>query len=380
MAEDNNRRAASDKARETQQSTTNQGQSASQGAEASAASEAKASRTTTTTTTTTTTQRRAMTKTVSAQGRRVTGWTRFLPPNRNGKFPWRKRWLGLLPLAALAGIGGGWAWDHMEDGLHERAIAHLSCEGIDADQLDMDWSYRDVDVRGTLPAGVSVDQLKHIIDQGSGDRGCLDRHGIDADTDPGVYEVDVSQVAETAAPAPAAEPEPAPEPTATPEPEPTATPEPQPTATAEPQPTATPEPEPTATAVPAVALDANAAFDGTAITLAGTVGSEAQRQVLVQAAAAAVGTANVIDNLTVDGTRTADGNDLLVDDLAIVIGGYGSNLVEGTAGLGDDALTWNLVAASDYAAENLDLPATGTGTVDAVEAQAVQAPRPEFTG
>ena len=308
-------------------------------------------------------------------GRKVTGWTRYLPPNGRGKFPWKLRWLGLVPLGLLALLGGGWAWDHMEDGLDDRARAHLACEGIDADELDMDWSYRDVTVEGELPPGITVERVKQVIDGGSDDTECLERAGIDPDDDPGVYDVNVAGLAGAAAVA-----VPDPEPTATPVPEPTATPVPEPTATPVPEPTATPVPEPTATPVPeptavpiAVALDTSGGYDGRVITLSGVVASEAQRQSLVDAAIAAVGADNVVDELEIDESRAADGNDELVAELASVVGLFGDELIEGTARLGDGALTWDLLAASPDVASALDLP--GSGTLEAAEPRV-----PTFTG
>jgi hypothetical protein len=336
-------------------------------APAAAASASKTARTSANRTATTTTK--------SMAGRKVTGWTRYLPPNRRGKFPWKLRWLGLIPLGLLALIGGGWAWDHMEDGLDERARAHLACEGVDADELDMDWSYRDVTIEGELPSGVTVDRVKQIIDGGSDDLECLERAGIDGDDDPGVYDVNVAGLV-AAAPLVV----PAPDPTATPVPDPTATPVPDPTATPVPEPTATPVPEPTATAVPdptavpiAVALNTSGGYDGRTITLSGIVASETQRQTLVDAAVASVGASNVVDELEIDESRAAEGNDGLVGDLASVVGLFGDELIEGTAQLSDGALTWDLLAASPDVAAGLSLP--GSGTLDAAEARV-----PQFTG
>lgn len=316
----------------------------------------------------------ATTRETRAVGRKVTGRANYLTPNRAGKVPWRKRWLGLLPIAALAGFGGWWAWDHMEDNLHERAVIHLACEGIDADTLDLDWSYRDATVEGQLPAGVSADRVKQIIDQGSDDADCLDRNGIDADDDPGVYDVNVAGLAAAAVPVP----DPTPVPTATAVPEPTATPEPEPTATAIPEPTAapaptaTPRPEPTEVPV-AVPLDTTAKYDGNVITLAGFVGSEAQRNALVEAAQSAVGADRVVDELEIDESGFGEDNDALVANLAELVGHFGSELVEGDARINDDSLTYHVRAGSQGASDALALE--GSGTVDVSEA-----PSPTFTG
>lgn len=306
---------------------------------------------------------------LAKSGARLSGWKRFVPPNRRGKFPWHPGWLGMLPLIALCCIGGWWAWDHMEDQLHERALVHLGCEDVDLTDVDMDWSYRDVTVEGQLPAGVTPELVKQIINDGSDNDACLEDAGIDPDTDPGVYDINVAGLAAAAV---IAVPDPAPEPTATPVPEPTATPVPEPTATPEPEPTATPEPEPTA--VPElIALDAAADYDGRIITLAGVVASDAQRQALVAAATDQVGADNVVDNLVIDESRAADCNEDAVGNLASVIGQFGDNLVEGNAALGDCELTYRVLAKDQATADGLAL--AGSGEVDVVEQRV-----PQFTG
>ena len=264
----------------------------------------------------------------------------------------------------------------MEDQLGERALVHLACEGVDIPEDQLDWSYRSVtvsgDVNGELPAGVTADQVERIIDDGSDNTECLADSGIDASDDPGVYNVNVAAAAGAALAAIPDTPDPTPvptvEPTAVPTAEPTATPEPEPTATPEPEPTATPEP------VPDAELDATASFDGQIITLAGLVGSEAQRDQLVAAAVAAVGADNVIDELTVDPGDPTNGSAARVDDLSSLIANYGSaNVVSGSASISEDATTYEFTAPSDEARDALTLP--GEGTVSVPEAAT-----PAFTG
>ncbi|MEM7095507.1 MAG: hypothetical protein AAF567_21070 [Actinomycetota bacterium] len=320
-----------------------------------------------------------------------------------------------MPIAALAGFGGWWAWDHMEDGLDDRAAIHLECEGIDTSGLDFDWSYRDVAVTGELPEGVTPARVEAVIDHGSDDAGCLRNAGLDPDDNPGVYDVELAgltvapststndEAASTAVTAddpeadgavgdPSgdgtdgdgadgdasgdAEAAQAPDPTATPLPEPTPVPDPTPA------PTATPEPEPTAAPTatpvrePSAPILVAGAYDGRQLTLAGVVDSEEQRQALVSAAADAVGEANVVDRLQIDPGRAEgpDGsNGELVGDLADVFTRFGGDLVSGNVALTDGSITWDLVARSAEVAEGLSLP--GTGSLDAI----VQ-PAPSFTG
>jgi len=305
-----------------------------------------------------------------------------MPPNGRGKFPWRLRWLGLLPILGLLIGAGGWAWDHIEDDLHDRAMVNLQCEwGASAvSDLDLDWSYRTVDVTGTLPAGVTAAQVEQVIDRGSSNTACVDQYGpetgdsYDSSDDPGVYDVDVKAAAGAVVPAPAPDPTatPVPEPTATPVPEPTATPEPEPT----PEPTATPEPEPTATPEPApvlALLGASATFDGSAIVLSGEVLSEAHRDALVAAAAARVGAENVTDNLTIAEGEACEGADARVDEIVQVIALYGDTVIEGQSRVSCDALVYDLITADEATGTALSVPGDGQVTwPDTVEL--------EFTG
>ena len=305
------------------------------------------------------------------------GWRAFIPPNSKGKFPWKWRWLGLPLLLAACFIGGVMAWGGTEDKLGARALANLECEGVDTSNLDLDWSYRSVTVDGEIPAGFTADQVENIIENGSSDASCLtsDRFAdldIDPDKKPWVHKAAaVAAVAAAVAPDPAPTVAPEPEPTATPEPEPTATPEPEPTATPEPEPTATPEPPEPA---PIAALAAAAAFNGDSITLSGDVCSDAARQTLVDAAVAAVGEANVIDELAVSNGEPSETCDTRVGELAQALAAFGGpNVLEGMASASDDAFTYDLLAPSDPAAAALDLAGSGTIRVD-------EAPAPSFTG
>ena len=305
---------------------------------------------------------------------KLSGWAPLVAPNERGKSPWRLRWLGLLPLAALALVCAWMGWDSMEDGLDERAGIHLACEGIDTSELELDWSYRDVTVRGELPAGVTVTQVRSTIDSGSIDRPCLERAGIDPDADPGVYDINVASLTTAAAAVADAQPEPTatpvPQATATPAPEPTPVPEP----TSTPEPTATPVPEPTATPEPSAVprLSAySAVYDGEAVTLAGSVASEAERSALLERAVEVVGSENVVDELVIDKSRSIDtrGRELLGE----VIARFGEEIVEGNASVSDGELTYELIARDEAAVDLLEL--SGTGSIDARPVTA-----PEFTG
>ncbi len=110
--------------------------------------------------------------------------------------------------------------------------------------------------------------------------------------------------------------------------------------------TATGAPEPAAAATGAetavaatspVAVKADVA-DGK-VTLSGSVPSDAEKTILLDAANAAYGDANVIDELTVDGaTATADGT-IGVGSLAALMASLPTSLVTGNVGLDEKTLT-----------------------------------------
>ena len=86
------------------------------------------------------------------------------------------------------------------------------------------------------------------------------------------------------------------------------------------------------------ATEATATFDGTKITLTGTVLTDEQRQTLIDAAVAAVGADNVVDELTVSGLDEATpGGDERVSDLAALLAGF-PGMTEATASLTDTGL------------------------------------------
>jgi len=275
---------------------------------------------------------------------RSSGWRSFIAGNSAGKSPAGWRWLGIPALLALCTIGGCWGWGHMESELNERALVHLACEGIDTNDLDLDWSYRSVTVAGVLPAGVSAERIEAVLDRGSDDDSCLANAGIDASTNPGVYGVDVLAAAGIAAAVPGedtAEPTPVPVP-------------------------ATPTPEPAESTVESgesevVGIDVQAGFDGQSITLAGTVPSEDQRQILVDAAVRAVGSDNVVDQLRIVSGEPSVDSAVRAGELARVISQFDPSLLaQGTANASDQAVNFDLLAVSEDVRRALDLDGVGT--------------------
>ncbi len=94
----------------------------------------------------------------------------------------------------------------------------------------------------------------------------------------------------------------------------------------------------TAAAVP-VSVDVTADAAAKTVTLTGFVVNDAEKTSIVNAAVAAFGQANVIDQLIVKAGTPAAGVDGAVSQLASVIGAFGTKVDKGTAHLSDTKLT-----------------------------------------
>jgi OOP family OmpA-OmpF porin len=94
------------------------------------------------------------------------------------------------------------------------------------------------------------------------------------------------------------------------------------------------------TAAPApVSVDVTADATAKTVTLTGFVANDAEKTSIVNAAVAAFGQANVIDQLTVKAGTPAAGVDGAVGQLGAVIGAFATKVDRGTAHLTDTALT-----------------------------------------
>ena len=169
------------------------------------------------------------TSSVTGKGGSFKGWRNYLPPNAQGKYPNWLKWLPILAFLLLCLLGAILAWGRQEDLQQAAALQNLECEyGSDADNLDLEWSYRSVTVTGDLPPGVTAEQVERTIQDGPTDTDCGDSDNR--------WVSSASAAGAVAVAAVVAAPDPAPTPVPTAVPEPTAVP------TAVPEPTATPEP------------------------------------------------------------------------------------------------------------------------------------------
>lgn len=232
----------------------------------------------------------------STRRREVTYWV----DERNGLFP--LPWWKLLPLIALIGAAVIAVMTLIMIPIYERQVidnakAELTAAGIDPAAFTFDASYRDLDISGTLPDGVSVDDIRAAAEQGDGQR------DLDLDFDP-----TPAPVVEEADDAPADTP-------------------------------VTPETAPT---------DVTAVVTDTGIVLGGEVPSEAHRALLV-AAASKDGTVNVTDELVVrDLEPSKAGASGRVLALATLLRGLPEGAT-GSASITDDAYTsgWTVSSEAD---------------------------------
>jgi hypothetical protein len=266
------------------------------------------------------------------------------------------RWVdgkdGLMPwapgkAAAIAGataaliIGGGslYGVNRIQNDLTDETRRDLVANNISIENLEIDFEHRDGIIRGVLPAGVTVDQVRDLIDA------------------EGIRVLDLSGLQEVA-PVPAPEPEPAPAP-----------------------PVTEAEAPPSTEAEPVVATgptEVSVAVVADAITLRGEVLSEAQRTILVDAATERFGADNVTDELTVSGVDEATpGADDRVGSLAALIAAIGPGVV-GDGELTDTSLKFDGTVPDEAAAAAIDDVVGAAAGVESSQTNiAVAAPEPD---
>ena len=263
----------------------------------------------------------------------LAGWRRtttsYWVDGKNGKMPWSHRkiaWLVAVPLMALLiGIATTWAVFDIQNTLEDESRRDLTAAGIDPSGLTFDYDYRSGTATGTLPADVTAAAAEAAVDDG--------------------LLKELTIVAEPAA-APVAE-----------------------TAAAEP---ATPPPAPAAVEVGPTEASAQL-IDGS-LVLSGVVLTEEHRTALVDAAAAAVGAANVRDELTVSGLAAAtDGADARISSMAAVIGTLGG-AQSATVALSDTSLDVTALAANLESAGAMEAAAGGSSVSGAIAIDAAQGP------
>lgn len=238
-------------------------------------------------------------------------WSRpgYVDGNAGGDMPWNpgwqrgSRWRWLTPLIGLIAIiiAALWGINHIENDVEAAAPQILAQNGIDPSGLTFDASYRNVEVDGVLPAGVTAEQIEEILEEN-------DFEETDDDNDENDGEGEDIRNASVIAAAAAAQ------------------------------------------AFGAIDVDVDS--DGETITLTGTVPSEEHEAELI-AAAEATGLA-VEENITVSGLEpSADDADAQIGRMAGVIGGLGvGTFVLADLMLGDDGPVTGTIEALDTAGAN----------------------------
>ena len=199
--------------------------------------------------------------------------------------------IGVPLMAVFVALASWWGIDHIEDQLEEEAREDFLANGLDPDDFDIDFDYRDGDAWGPLPAGVSERDAEDFVDHRLLYDFDVHQRGTTADADDGDDAADDSAAADDG------------------------------------------EAEAEATLV---GTDVTAELvDGT-LVLRGTVPSEAHRETLLAAAADLVGVDNVVDELVVGDGQATDGADARIDALAAALGAAGAS----------DALTFAMTDTS----------------------------------
>jgi len=106
---------------------------------------------------------------VATRKREVTYWV----DEKKGLFP--LPWWKLLPIIALVGAAAIAIMTLIMIPIYERQVINsakdeLMAAGIDPSNFDFDASYRDLDISGTLPEGVTVDDIRAAAQLGDGQR------------------------------------------------------------------------------------------------------------------------------------------------------------------------------------------------------------------
>ncbi len=253
---------------------------------------------------------------------RKTEITRWVD-GRDGLLPlpwWKIAPIAFLAAAALIGASTLWAINHIENTLEDATRADLEAQGIDTSRLRIEYSYRNGTISGSVPTGVSADDL------------------LDAVDDDGIRNLDVEGLGNF-------------DPNAAPEPD--------------------PEPE-TVVVAETGPIDAVATIsDDGSIVLTGTVLTEDQHEQIVAAAVERFGETNVDDQIVVSGDDEAmPGADDRVAFLAAVITGVPDDTF-GSAAVSDDgyAIEWdarNADGSLDFETIGFPPPDGLTGDVNVI--------------
>lgn len=109
------------------------------------------------------------------RGRRfgAVDWPRpaLLEGTSRGQMPWSRRtWTWILPITLfpMLVLGTWWGAHHIENDVEAAAQKMLEDVGVDTSGLTFTANYRDVTVRGVLPAGVDPAQIRIVLEDRTG--------------------------------------------------------------------------------------------------------------------------------------------------------------------------------------------------------------------
>ncbi len=93
-------------------------------------------------------------------------WAAFVPPGRGKQWPWKNRNILLAAfclMGLIAGATGYWGVRHFENRLDKSARGDLATAGVSLDNLDFQWSYRNLLLTGEVPANVGEQKIVNIL-------------------------------------------------------------------------------------------------------------------------------------------------------------------------------------------------------------------------
>ncbi len=261
----------------------------------------------------------------------------LLEGNRAGKLPLRVgKWLWPGAAAAL-GIGSLWIASHIEQQVGFEAPAILEVNGIDTSTLDFEANYRDITIRGVLPANVTEKNIATVLTSYRGNNGEKIRRVL--------VEVKESQ------------------------------PEVTDNVFAEKPPA---EVKSSATNLSNQPVRVSAIATGNILRISGSVSSQSDLDLLIDAAHRSFQKGKVVNNLAIlEGTSKAGNTryqqlEQSINDLATVISNFDESVLDAHIDLDGDLLTGNITTASDEATNRVKafLPSAMIGIITDVGTRA----------
>lgn len=116
-----------------------------------------------------------------SQSKNDAGWSPYLRAEQSSPQPWPRRvvWnLSLWSMVVAVIVTLIWGIPQIEKRLNSHSLNKLQAGGIDTSALTLRWSYRDLDIHGELPHGISNERVIAVLRQNDGENRSLLARGI----------------------------------------------------------------------------------------------------------------------------------------------------------------------------------------------------------